>query len=89
MRKTFEECSYEQSRVTWMVGDLNLDQDDNTPDNECYWLNIKQVTELLLLVRKQTIKECLNSVALILDGSPGLKQFEEAFNKLPKDSIEL
>lgn len=83
MRKTFEELAYENCRVTWMVGDLNLEQDDNTPDDECYWLNVGQVKELLELVRIKTLEEC------IVAAQSTKFEPDTAILELSKDSIEL
>lgn len=83
MRKTFEELTDPICWSTYLVGLKESEQDDNTPDEECYWLNLRQVKELLRLVRKKTLEECI-IVAQSTKFEP-----DTAISELSKDSIEL
>lgn len=77
MRKTFEELTDSICWFTYLVGLKESEQDDNTPDEECYWLNLRQVKELLRLVREKTLEECAEVTN------------HYSLEDLPKDSIKI
>lgn len=84
MTKTFEELVDTLVWETSLVGDKIYFQDENTPDEECYWLSYKDAIDLLKLVREKTLKECEQ---FIIDSSHN--NYAEEFASLSKDSIEL
>lgn len=72
MRKTFDELIEAICWETSLVGDKASFQDENSDPDECYWVSVKEVKELLRLVREKTLSEC-NSV--------DTKFFSEEFKK--------
>lgn len=55
--KSFDELIDKVCWSTYLVGQKEMDETDDTPDDDCYWVSVRDVKSLLEEMRKRTLSE--------------------------------